>query len=736
MMLKLRHYLKRYWVAILCIIGLLYFNAQTELALPNYMSQIITTGIQAGGIEDGVMDAIDATTYDYLLMFMNENQQAIFTASYERHELDEHLKSTYPFVKDDLYILKKDIDRDSLNEAMGEAVLLNYVISNAANSEEFSQMTQNIPEGMDIYTFLGMVPMEQKNLLKEKMVQQIEAMGDSAMEIATANAVRETYQTMGRDTDTIQMHYILFTGLEMLLVALLGTIAFIAVTFLASRTAASVSRVLRNDVFSRVSTFGNSEFNQFSTASLITRTTNDIQQIQMVITMLLRIVIYAPIMGIGAMLRVADTGAGMTWIIVLTIVVLLTIIMVAYNIVLPKFKIAQKIVDKLNLVTRENLSGMMVIRAFGNQKESEERFDQANQDMTNLNLFVNRVMNSVMPLMTFILNGIMLLIIWVGAKQIDLGYTNIGDMMAFMQYAMQIIMAFVMVAMVFVMLPRARVACDRVFEVLETTPAVNDPIEAQAFDESKRGLVEFEHVDFVYPGADEAVLHDITFTAKPGQTTAIIGSTGSGKSTIIQLIPRFFDVSAGSIKIDGVDVRNVKMKDLRERIGMVLQKGVLFTGTIASNLRFGKQDADQASLQAAIKVSQAEEFVNTKQDGLASEITQGGTNVSGGQKQRLAIARALVKDPEIYVFDDSFSALDFKTDAKLRKALNEMTAKKQSTVIIVGQRISTIMNADNIIVLDEGTIVGQGTHQELMKHCEVYQEIAYSQLSKEELSHE
>lgn len=735
-MSKLGRYLKRYWLAILCIVGLLYFNAQAELALPNYMSQIITTGIQAGGIEDGVMEAIDTTNYDHLLIFMDETQQTVFTSSYERQGLDEQLSKTYPSVENEIYVLKDNIERTALSEAMGEAVLLNYVISNASNSEEFSQMIQNIPDGMDIYTFLNTIPDEQKNMMKEKMVQQIEAMGNSAMGIATANAVRELYQTMGRNTDEIQMHYILFTGLEMLGVAVLGTIAFITVTFLASKTAASVSRVLRNDVFSRVSTFGNSEFNQFSTASLITRTTNDIQQIQMVITMLLRIVIYAPIMGIGAMFRVADTGAGMTWIIVLTIVILLAIIVVTYSIVLPKFKISQKIVDKLNLVTRENLSGMMVIRAFGNQKESEERFDQANQDMTNLNLFVNRVMNSVMPLMTFILNGIMLLIIWIGAKQIDLGYTNIGDMMAFMQYAMQIIMAFVMVSMVFVMLPRARVACDRVFEVLETTPSISDPKKTQAFDETKRGLVEFDHVDFVYPGADEAVLHDITFTAKPGETTAIIGSTGSGKSTIIQLIPRFFDVSSGAIRVDGIDVRNVKMRDLRDRIGMILQKGVLFTGTIASNLRFGNQDADETRLQQAIKISQAEEFVCAKKEGLASEITQGGTNVSGGQKQRLAIARALVKDPEIYVFDDSFSALDFKTDAKLRKALNEMTSQKQSTVIIVGQRISTIMNADNIIVLDEGTIVGQGTHQELMKNCEVYQEIAYSQLSKEELSHE
>lgn len=561
-------------------------------------------------------------------------------------------------------------------------------------------------------------------------------MGDSAVSIAVSQAVQALYTQKGRDVGTIQMQYIFMTGIEMLAVALLGTLAFVLVAFLASKDAAMLSRVLRNEVFTRVSHFGSAEFNRFSTASLITRTTNDVQQVQMVVTMVLRIVIYAPIMGVGAVLRVMENDSGMTWIIALTLAILLVVIISTFVIVLPKFKIVQKTVDQLNLVMRENLSGMMVIRAFGNQKESEERFDKANQNMTRLNLFVNRVMNSVMPLMMFILNCISLLIIWVGGHQIDYGYTNIGDMMAFMQYSMQIIMSFVMIAMIFVMLPRASVACERIFEVLETEPLVQDPQNVKSFQDDMRGCVSFENVSFAYPGADEYVLSHISFTAEPGKTTAIIGSTGSGKSTIIQLIPRFFDVTEGAVKVDGVDVREVSTHDLRDKIGMVLQKGVLFSGTTASNLRFGASDADEKVLTEASRTAMAEEFILAKPNGFDEPIAQGGTNVSGGQKQRPSIARALTKQPEILIFDDSFSALDFKTDALLRKDLNQLTAKNKQTVIIVGQRISTIMHADEIIVLDEGKIVGKGKHKELLKSCQVYQEIAYSQLSKEELDHE
>lgn len=737
---KLWKYLKQYWLYIVAIVFLLYFNAQTELALPDYMSRIISVGIQAGGIEDGVIEAIDTKTYEHILILADDEDKELIEQSYtfsKKDSLDKENSNLYPQAND-LYLLNNidSTERDKLNEALSSPLLLTYMIDFAKDNEQFGQLTEMIPEGMDIYQFLLMLPSDQIEHIKGQMTDKIEAMGDSAMQIATANAVKGFYSYLGRDVDKIQMNYIFHVGLEMLGVALVGTIAFIMVAYLASKVASMLSRKLRNAIFSHVSSFGNTEFNHFSTASLITRTTNDIQQIQMVVTMILRVVIYAPIMGIGAVMRVLQNDAGMTWIIALTLVILLIVILSTFAIVLPKFKIVQKTVDRLNLVMRENLTGMMVIRAFGNQKESENRFDKANQDMTNLNLFVNRVMNSVMPLMMFILNCITLLIIWVGAHQIDLGYTNIGDMMAFMQYSMQIIMSFVMIAMIFVMLPRASVACSRVFEVLETTPAVKDPIHPVLFDEKVHGEVTFEHVSFAYPGAQEAVLHDISFTASPGKTTAIIGSTGSGKSTLIQLIPRFFDVTDGRILIDGVDIRNVTMQNLREKIGMVLQKGVLFSGTIASNLRFGRSSATMEELKQAAKIAQAVEFIDAKPEGYETDISQGGNNVSGGQKQRLAIARALVKDPEIYIFDDSFSALDFKTDAKLRQQLSELTKQKKNTVIIVGQRISTIMHADEIIVLDEGKIVGKGKHDDLMQNCQVYQEIAYSQLSKEELGHE
>lgn len=728
-MIKLGRYLKRYWLYIVAIVGLLYLNAQTELALPDYMSKIISVGIQANGIEDAVVEGIDGTTYEHLKLLMSDEDIALLESSYTLSKQD---KETYPNV-DTLYVLNKDIDRAALNDALKTPLLVNYM----ANQEGLKEkMPFEIPEGMDLFQILAMMPKTQLDDMIDEAMSQIEVMGDSAMQIAIANAVKDLYMQMGRDTDAIQMQYIFNVGLQMLGVALIGTIAFIAVAFLASKVAAMLSRWIRNDVFESVTRFGNAEFNRFSTASLITRTTNDVQQVQMVVTMMLRVVIYAPIMGIGAILRVMENDAGMTWIIALTLAILLTVIITTFSIVLPKFKIVQKTVDKLNLVMRENLSGMMVIRAFGNQEESAERFDEANTDMTKLNLFVNRVMNSVMPLMMFILNCISLLIIWVGAHQIDYGYTNIGDMMAFMQYSMQIIMSFVMISMIFVMLPRASVACDRIFEVLETKPMVEDPQTPQSFDENMKGIVSFENVSFAYPGANEDVLSNISFTASPGKTTAIIGSTGSGKSTIIQLIPRFFDVTGGVIKVDGVDIRNVASDNLRNRIGMVLQKGVLFSGTIASNLRFGDSKASDEKLLEVAEIAQAKDFILEKPKGLDEEIAQGGTNVSGGQKQRLSIARALAKDPEILIFDDSFSALDFKTDAKLRKELNELTAQSKQTVIIVGQRISTIMNADEIIVLDEGRVVGKGKHQELLENCDVYKEIAYSQLSKEELNHE
>ena len=510
----------------------------------------------------------------------------------------------------------------------------------------------------------------------------------------------------------------------------------ISVAFFATKVGAGVARALRKDVFEKVESFSNEEFNHFSTASLITRTTNDITQVQMVTMMLLRIVCFAPIIGIGALIKVLKESPSMTWIIAVVILVIFGVMAVAFAVVMPKFKIIQNLIDRLNLTMRENLSGMLVIRAFGNEKHSEDRFDKANKDVTNLNLFVNRSMASIMPIMMFIFNVVTLVIVYYGSKQIDLGNLAIGQMMAFMQYAMQIIMAFLMIAMIAIMLPRASVAANRVYEIIETKPTIQDPTNPIALDESKKGLVEFNHVSFAYPGASEPVLKDIDFVAKPGQTTAFIGSTGSGKSTLINLVPRFYEVSEGSIKVAGVDVRDMTQHELRNHIGLVPQKGNLFSGTIRSNLKYGAPEATDEELEEVIRVAQAKEFIDQKEERFDMEISQGGTNVSGGQKQRLAIARAIAKNPDIYIFDDSFSALDFKTDAKLRQELNQLVKKTKSTVLLVGQRIASIMDADQIIVLDEGRIVGKGTHEELMKSCQVYQEIAYSQLSKEELSHE
>ena len=561
-------------------------------------------------------------------------------------------------------------------------------------------------------------------------------MGDSTLNTAATAFVKAEYQAIGMDTDAIQTNYILESGLKMLGMSLLSAICAIFVGLLASRLSAGIGLRMRGDVFKKVESFTSAEFNRFSTASLITRNTNDIQQVQMVIVMFIRIVLYAPIIGIGALLKVLDSNVSMTWIIALVLTVILGLIFTIFIVVMPKFKAIQKLIDRLNLVMREFLDGMSVIRAFNTQKYEEKKFDNANQEITKTNLFVNRAMAAMMPCMMFVMNGVALLIIWVGGKQMDVGSMQIGDIMAFIQYTMQIIMAFLMISMVAIMIPRAAVAGVRVKEVLDCEVSIQDPSKPKAFDETKKGYVVFDHVSFAYPGAEEDVLHDISFTAKPGQTTAFIGSTGSGKSTLINLVPRFYDVSDGHVSVDGVDVRDVSQKDLRERIGYVPQKGVLFSGTIASNLRYAKEDASDEELKEASRIAQALEFIEIKPEQYETAISQGGTNVSGGQKQRLSIARALVKQPEIFIFDDSFSALDFKTDAKLRKELNQLCEKTKATVLVVAQRISSIMHADQIIVLDQGHVKGIGTHEELMKSCVVYQEIAYSQLSKEELEHE
>ncbi len=741
-MLKLKHYFKKFWAPILLCVGLLFLQSQSELALPDYMSDIVSVGIQAGGFDSAVSDVLSQETYDHLLVLINEDDQSEFKNAYSyvsADDLDQDILDQFPNIEDGVYQLQdlSDDELDRLEDIMVKPMLLVTSIDGMdPSSEEYQQQFGQLPQGMTPYDLIAMMDEETKENMFSDIDAQMETMGESTLKIAAGNGVKAEYEKLGCDTNQVQTNYILLSGVKMLAIALVGTICAVGCGFLASRIGAGVSRLLRRDVFEKVESFSNEEFNKFSTASLITRTTNDITQVQMVVVMFIRIVCFAPMMGIGALIKAFSNTPSMTWIIGLVLIIIFGVIGVAFAIVMPKFKIVQSLIDRLNLTMRENLSGMLVIRAFGNEKHSEERFEKANGDLTRVNLFVNRTMASLMPIMMFIFNVVTLLIVYYGAKQIDLGNIAIGQMMAFMQYAMQIIMSFLMIAVIAIMLPRASVAADRVYEVLSMEPKIVDPKEPKQFDDSKKGLIEFNNVTFRYPGANEAVLENVSFVAKPGETTAFIGSTGSGKSTLINLIPRFYEVSEGSIKIDGVDIRDVKQHDLREKIGLVPQKGLLFSGTIRSNLTYGAPDASDEDLEKVIEVAQAKEFIDQKEDRLDSEISQGGTNVSGGQKQRLAIARALAKNPEIFIFDDSFSALDFKTDAKLRHELNKMIAKTKNTVLIVGQRIASIMNAQQIIVLDQGKIVGKGTHDELMKTCKVYQEIAYSQLSKEELGHE
>ncbi len=746
-------YCKPFVLSIVAVMVLLFVQAQTELALPDYMSDIVNTGIQTGGITDGVPKVLRASEYEKLRIFFNESDKKHFDEYYEllstSNASAEELEDYPILTKEDVYIQKSDVNTDEAwNQTMSQAGLLvmsldamisqdsAIVNEDQAGMEDFKAMMAQLPPNMSLYDALTMLPQEQIDEMRVKMSEQFSALGDSTMNAAAAAFVKAEYQAIGMDTDAIQSQYIFISGLKMLGMSLLSAACAILVGLLASRIAAGVGKHMRGDVFRKVESFTSTEFNRFSTASLITRNTNDIQQVQMVIVMFIRIVIYAPIIGIGALLKVLNSSVSMTWIIALVLIVILGLIMTIFAIVMPKFKIIQKLIDRLNLVMREFLDGMPVIRAFNTQDYEEQKFEQANSDITKTNLFVNRTMAAMMPVMMFVMNGVALLIIWIGGHQIDAGTMQIGDIMAFIQYTMQIIMAFLMISMVAIMLPRAAVAGNRVKEVLDCEISIVDPVNPQDFDTDKRGWVEFDHVSFCYPGAEEAVLHDITFQARPKETTAFIGSTGSGKSTLINLVPRFYDVSAGKVLVDGVDVREVKQVDLRDKIGYVPQKGILFSGTIASNLRYAKADASQDELQEASDIAQASEFINSKPDGFEEAIAQGGTNVSGGQKQRLSIARALVKQPEIYIFDDSFSALDFKTDAKLRKALGELTANTQATVLVVAQRIASIMHADRIVVLDQGRVVGMGTHEELLKDCKVYQEIAYSQLSKEELHHE
>ena len=748
-MLKLIKYLKSSVASILIIVVLLVGQAACDLTLPQYTSNIVNVGIQQGGVENAAPTVIRVSEMNKLFLFMSQAEQDTVLQSYKKldkadmtaADADKALKKYPQLAKEPLYerTAKDDETIDALSRLLSKPMLV--VMGFSGDNEEMgamaNQMLSSLPPqmaGKDVFDVLAMMTDEQRSQMITAINDKMKEMPDSILEQSAVVFVKQEYQAVGIDTDKLQNNYVLLTGAKMLGLALLSMLLTVLVGFIASRVAASLGKELRGRVFRKVVSFSHAELDRFSTASLITRSTNDIQQIQMLFVMLLRIVFYAPIIGIGGVIKVLNTNTSMAWIIAVAVMAVLTLVIVLFAVAMPRFKIMQKLVDKVNLVTREILTGLPVIRAFSTQKHEEERFDKANKDLTRTNLFVNRVMTTMMPMMMLIMNGITVLIMWNGAHGVDAGSMQVGDLMAFMQYTMQIVMAFLMISMFSIMLPRASVSAGRIEEVPQTEPVIRDPEQTVSFDDAKRGLVEFKNVSFRYPGAEENVLENISFTAKPGETTAFIGSTGSGKSTLINLIPRFYDITEGELLVDGADVRRVSQHDLRAKIGYVPQKGVLFSGTIASNLRYGNNDASQEELDKAAQIAQAADFIGEKPDGFDSEISQGGTNVSGGQKQRLSIARAIAIHPEIYIFDDSFSALDYKTDVALRKALKEETAG--STVLIVAQRISTILHAEQIIVLDEGKIVGKGTHKELLKTCEVYQQIAMSQLSKEELGNE
>nr|WP_294491781.1 ABC transporter ATP-binding protein [uncultured Mediterraneibacter sp.] len=732
-MKNLFKYAVEHWKSLIAIIVILFIQAYCDLSLPAYTSDIVNVGIQQGGLEDRIPEAVSEEEMERLLLFVSSSDRETVLDAYTMDE------NTYDM---SAYVLEDSMTDERINELSD---ILSGPMMLTAGFESGSEMTGQIEEqlkanmpsdlvsdDMNMFDLMRLLPGEQKDSLVEQMEKQMKDMPETILEQAAVSYVGTVYAELGMDLDGIQIRYLLTTGGKMVGLAFLGMAASVLVGFLASRVGAATGRDLRGRVFHKVVGFSNNEFDHFSTASLITRSTNDIQQIQLIIVMLLRIVLYAPILAIGGIIQVFQTNVSMSWIIALAVALIAFVILLLFVIVMPRFKMLQSLVDRVNLVTREILTGLSVIRAFSTQKYEEERFDGANRDLTRTNLFVNRAMTFMMPVMMLVMNGISVLIMWTGAHGISDGQMQVGDMMAFIQYTMQIIMGFLMLCMLSIMLPRAAVAADRVQEVLDSRTVIHDPEKPLTFDEDEKGLLVFDHVSFKYPGADESVLHDITFTAKPGETTAIIGSTGSGKSTLVNLIPRFYDVSEGVITLDGVDIRSVAQHELREKLGYVPQKGVLFSGDIASNIMFGNPGGTEDEMAEAARIAQAAEFIEQKPDRYESPISQGGSNVSGGQKQRLSIARAIAKHPEVFIFDDSFSALDFKTDVTLRKALKEKT--KDSTVIIVAQRISTILSAEQIIVLDEGKIAGIGTHGELLENCEVYRQIAASQLSESELN--
>lgn len=703
-MLKMFHYMKERWHYIVMILLLLFVQAFCDLSLPDYTSKIVNVGIQQKGVEDGVPNTIEQKSLDTLLLFMEKEKQDIVLNSYEIEKEKYQLKK-----------ITKD-EREELNHILG----IPELIAGSMKEEEIQVAAQ--------------MPKEQREALLRDKKEKLEEIPDSIITQRAVSFVQEEYKRQGQDMDKFQTNYILFSGLKMLGLAFLAMAAAVMVTFLSSQVAAILGKNLRNNIYRKVISFSGEELNHFSIASLITRSTNDVQQVQMLFTMLFRIVLYAPILGIGGVYKVFQTDASMTWILALAVIVITLFVFLVFKLVMPKFTKLQYLIDELNLVAREILTGVPVIRAFSREKHEEERFEDANAKLTKTNLFVNRCMTFMMPFMMLLMNAITVLIVWNGSHAVDAGNMQVGNMMAFMQYAMQIIMAFLMITMMSIMMPRANVAAKRINEIMETEVSIKDGEILVQPKEEQKGEIVFEHVGFAYPGADGKSLTDISFSANKGETVAFIGSTGSGKSTLVNLIPRFFDVTEGRILVDGVDIRQMPLHELRKRIGYVPQKGVLFSGTIDSNIRYGKENATEAEVQRAAEIAQAWDFIEEKEDGVQSAIAQGGTNVSGGQKQRLSIARAIAKNPEIYIFDDSFSALDYKTDVVLRRALKKET--KDATTLIVAQRISTILHADKILVLDEGHVVGQGTHKELLKSCDVYRQIAMSQLSEEELADE
>ena len=729
-------------VSIVIIIALLFVQARCDLALPDYTANIVNIGIQQGGINDSVYDVVSKSTMDKLLIFKNSNDKEKILMHYKiiKKGNKKYIQDYSLLKTEDIYILKSNSQKN--RETLEEELITPMLIVNVLENENFDKtvlyeelannMNVNIAtvKQMNLLDLFANMPDEAKDTMIKEFSSKFTDLGKSIQRQYSISTVKQEYIKVGVNVKKMQIGYIVSVGIKMLIVALIAMIITIITSFLASRVGAIFAKRLRKDVVENVVNFSTSEYKEFSVASLITRSTNDIQQVQMVLILLLRMVIYAPILGIGALTKVS--GSPIAWIIGVGVGAILLVVVTLFTIALPRFKKLQTLVDRVNLVFRETLTGLPVIRAFANEKHEEKRFDKANVDLTKMNLFVSRLMSVMMPTMMFIMNGISILIIWVGASKVDIGVLQVGDLLAFITYSMQIIISFLMLSMISIMLPRSWVSVKRIAEVLDTESSIKQSSNPKEFDKAKKGLVEFKDVYFRYPDANEDVLQNISFKAKTGTTTAFIGSTGSGKSTLINLIPRLFDVTAGKILIDGIDIKDAKLSELRDKIGFVPQKGILFSGTIESNIKFSDENITNKEMKKAASIAQAMDFIEEKDDKFNSLISQGGTNVSGGQKQRLSIARAIAKNPEIYVFDDSFSALDFKTDAALRKALEKET--KDTTIFIVAQRISTILNADQIIVLDKGQIVGMGTHQELLNSCDVYREIALSQLSEEELS--